>query len=188
MWEGGILFQVWCCARSRTIMQIGQWWYLSVSPLKKSILFYFLFIKVSLIYSVVSISAVQQSDPGMCTYAFFSSHYLPSWSIPRGWMWFPVLYSRALLSIHSKYFLFVCFCVGFFYFSLLFRAAPAAYRGSQARGQIRAVAASLHQSHSSTDVSLVCNLHHSSRQRQILSPLSKAGDQTCVLMDASQIC
>ena len=37
------------------------------------------------------------------------------------------------------------------------------------------------------DPSLVCDLHHSSRQRQILNPLSKARDQTCVLMDASRI-
>ena len=34
------------------------------------------------------------------------------------------------------------------YFFFLFRAAPAAYGGSQARGQIGAVAASLHHSHS----------------------------------------
>ena len=33
-------------------------------------------------------------------------------------------------------------------FILLFRAAPAAYRSSQARGQIRAAAADLHHSHS----------------------------------------
>ena len=32
----------------------------------------------------------------------------------------------------------------------------------------------------------VCNLHHSSRQHQILKPLSEARDWTCVLMDSSQ--
>ena len=32
------------------------------------------------------------------------------------------------------------------------------------------------------DPSHVCNLHHSSRQCSILNPLSKARDQTCVLM------
>ena len=37
------------------------------------------------------------------------------------------------------------------------------------------------------DPSHVCELHHSSRQRWILNPLSKARDQTCVLVDASQI-
>ena len=37
------------------------------------------------------------------------------------------------------------------------------------------------------DLSHVCNLCHSSRERQILNPLSKAGDQTWVLMDASHI-
>ena len=38
----------------------------------------------------------------------------------------------------------------FFFFFCLFRATPAAYEGSQARGLIRAVAASLHHSHSHT--------------------------------------
>ena len=38
------------------------------------------------------------------------------------------------------------------------------------------------------DPSRICNLYHSSRQHQILNPLSEAKDQTCVLMDASHIC
>ena len=42
---------------------------------------------------------------------------------------------------------FFCF-FGFFF--LLFRAAPAAYGGSQARGQIRALAASLQHSHNNS--------------------------------------
>ena len=33
----------------------------------------------------------------------------------------------------------------------------------------------------------ICNLHHSSQQHQILNPLSKATDQTCILMDTSQV-
>jgi len=37
------------------------------------------------------------------------------------------------------------------------------------------------------DPSRISNLHHSSWQGQILNPLSKASDGTCVLMDASQI-
>ena len=38
------------------------------------------------------------------------------------------------------------------------------------------------------DTSHDCNLHHSLWQHWILNPLSKARDQTYVLMDASQIC
>ena len=49
---------------------------------------------------------------------------------------------------------------------------PVAYGGSQARGGIGAVAA---------------GLHHSSRQCLIPNPKSEARDQTCILMDASQI-
>ena len=37
------------------------------------------------------------------------------------------------------------------------------------------------------DLSHICDLHHSSRQCQILSPLSEARDRTCVLKDARQI-
>ena len=37
-----------------------------------------------------------------------------------------------------------------FFFFGLFRAAPAAYRGSQVRGPMRAVAAGLHHSHSNS--------------------------------------
>ena len=44
-------------------------------------------------------------------------------------------------------FLFFFFCL----FVLLFRAAPAAYGGSQARGQIRAAAVSLHHSHAGSE-------------------------------------
>ena len=74
--------------------------------------------------------------------------------------------------------LFVClFC--------FFRATPVAYGGSQdTKGQIGAVAIHLCHSHSNTR----SNLHHRSRQCRILNPLSEAGDQTCLLMDTSQIC
>ena len=37
------------------------------------------------------------------------------------------------------------------------------------------------------DSSHICNLYHSSRQPQILKPLSKARDPTRILMDASWV-
>ena len=37
------------------------------------------------------------------------------------------------------------------------------------------------------DLSHICDLHHNSWQCWILNPLNKSRDQTCVLMDASQI-
>ena len=37
------------------------------------------------------------------------------------------------------------------------------------------------------DPSHVCNLHHSSQQRRIHNPLSKARDRTHIFMDTSQI-
>ena len=83
-------------------------------------------------------------------------------------------------------FFFLSFFFYFFYF-LLFRAAPAAYGGSQDRGLIRAIAAGLRHSHSHAGSSHVFDLHHSSRQRQILDPLSKTGDWTRNLMVPSRI-
>ena len=38
------------------------------------------------------------------------------------------------------------------------------------------------------DLSHIFSLYHSSWQLQILNPLSKARDQTCILMDTSQVC
>ena len=62
---------------------------------------------------------------------------------------------RVDASFHSSSSFFFVFC--------RFRAALAAYGGSQAKGPIGAVAASL---------------HHPSQQRRVLNPLSEARDQT----------
>ena len=72
-------------------------------------------------------------------------------------------------------------------FILLCRAAPMAYRGSQARGQIGATAASLQQSHSNRVRATESELHHSSQQHHILNSLSEARDGTHNLMVPSQI-
>ena len=60
--------------------------------------------------------------------------------------------------------------------------------GSQARGPIGAEATGLHHSHHNTDPQhRICDIHHSSRQRQILNPLSRVRDQTCNLTVPSRI-
>ena len=66
-----------------------------------------------------------------------------------------------------------------------FRAMPAAYGGSQARGQIRAIPAGLHHSHS--NVRSEPTLRLTPQLTRILNPLSKARDGTHVLMDTSWI-
>ena len=38
------------------------------------------------------------------------------------------------------------------------------------------------------DLSRVCDLHHSSQQQWISDTLSETRNQTCILMDTSQIC
>ena len=75
----------------------------------------------------------------------------------------------------------------FFAFFFFFRATPTAYGSSQAKGRIGAVAASLHHSTTMWDPSHICDLHHSSQQCRIPDPLSKARDQTGILMDASRV-
>ena len=79
--------------------------------------------------------------------------------------------------------------VSFFFFLsfVFFRAASGKYGGSQARGLIEATAAGLHHSHTTPDLSRVCDLHHSSWQRQVLNPLSEARDQTHNLVVPSRI-
>ena len=73
------------------------------------------------------------------------------------------------------------------FFFLLFRAPPTAYGGSQARGRIWATAAACITATTTQDQSHVCDLHHSSWQHWILSPLSKARDWTCNLIFPSWI-
>ena len=70
-----------------------------------------------------------------------------------------------------------------FYFFAISWAAPAAYGGSQARGPIGAVAASLRQSHSNAR----SEPHLRPIPRRILNPLSEARDQTRNLMVPSRI-
>ena len=76
--------------------------------------------------------------------------------------------------------------VAFFFLLLLFRAAPA-YGGSQARGQIGAKPLAYTRATAMRDLSLVCDLHHSLQQYQILNPLNKARDRTRNLMVPSRI-
>ena len=82
---------------------------------------------------------------------------------------------RSMSFVH----LFVCF---------LFRVTPTAYESSQAKGWIRAAAASCRVLPATQDLSRVCDLHHRSQQRRILNPLSEARDWTYVPMDACEIC
>ena len=62
-----------------------------------------------------------------------------------------------------------------------------AYGGSQARGLIVATAADLRTAAAMPDLSCVCDLHHSSQQRRILSPVSKVRIKHSDLV-LSQIC
>ena len=73
------------------------------------------------------------------------------------------------------FFLCVCMC--------LFRATAVAYGGSQARGPIGAYT----RATATPDPSRIFDLHHSSQQCRIFSPLSKARDQPHNLIVPNQI-
>ena len=75
-----------------------------------------------------------------------------------------------------------------FFFFLFCLKTPMAYGSSQVTGRIGAIAAGLCHSPTAWDLSHVGSLQHSSWQHQIPDPLSKARNQTCILMDTSRIC
>ena len=72
-------------------------------------------------------------------------------------------------------------------FFCLFRAIPVAYGGSQARVQLELLPLAYARATATPDPSFICDLHHSSRQRWILNPLSKARDRSYNLTVPSQI-
>ena len=73
-----------------------------------------------------------------------------------------------------------------FYF-IFFKAAPAAYGNSQARGQIRAAAASLYHNPTNAESELCLQTTSQIMVTPDLNPLGKARDQTHILMDTSQV-
>ena len=73
------------------------------------------------------------------------------------------------------------------FFFFLFRAIPAAYESSQARGRIRVAGAHTATATAMPDLSRICNLYHSSWQDRILNPLSRARDWIWILMDTSRV-
>ena len=79
-------------------------------------------------------------------------------------------------------FLFVCFC--FCYLVLHPRHMKFPRLGGESELQLLAYATAT----AMPDLSRICDLHHSTWQRQILNPLSEARDWTHILMGTSQIC
>ena len=76
--------------------------------------------------------------------------------------------------------------LGIFFF-FLFGAEPAAYESSQARVKLELQLLTYTTATATLEPCHICTLCHISWQHWILNPLSEARDQTCVLMDTSQI-
>ena len=100
-----------------------------------------------------------------------------SWVLPQGF------YFGYSFSASSRFFFFFFFCL----FAISW-TTPMAYGGSQTRGRIGDVAASLHQGHSNVGSEPRLQPTPQSQQCQILNPLNKARDRTHNLMVPSWIC
>ena len=72
-------------------------------------------------------------------------------------------------------------------FSVFFRTTPAAYGTTQDMDLIRAIAAGLHHSHSKVGSEPHLRSTPQLRECWIPIPLSKASDQSCILMDTSRL-
>ena len=140
-------------------------------------------IKVQLIYSIVPISAIQPRNPVIHIHTFFFSYYLPSWSISRAWIEFPVLYSGTSLLIHSKWESESCFFFSPVFLEPHLQHMEVPRLGVKLELQLRAYATAT----ATIDAIRLCNLYHSSQQHQILNPLSEVRDRTCVLMVTSWV-
>ena len=83
-------------------MSCYSWWQRGQSC--SSLFFFFLdFLKLRLIYHVVPISAVQQSDPGIHIHIQSFSHIIFHHVLSQEIRYSSLLYSRISLLIHSKY-------------------------------------------------------------------------------------
>ena len=98
------------------------------------------------------------------------------------------IYIFNMLSL-PKITIFLCLYIavggGLSFFVFFFRATPTAYGSSQARGRIGAAVTSLHHSHSSARSEPHLQPTPSLQQCWILSPMSRARDQTHLFMDTS---
>ena len=84
------------------------------------------------------------------------------------------MHREAVHHIRSYHLIYIITGSLYLFFFFFFRAAPAAYGSSQARDQIRAIAPAYTKATATPDLSLICNLHHSSWPCRIFNPLSEA--------------
>ena len=124
---------------------------------------------ISLCRAALFFSNIPQSTPGWSCLCMLSMHSATEQHTPPVPRVVQNTQNRHIeIYLTSRLLLFVCLFV-----SVFFRAVPAAHGSSQARGQIGAVATSL---------------HHSSWQHQTLNPLIEVRDRTQVLMGTSRVC
>ena len=77
--------------------------------------------------------------------------------------------------------------LNFYLFILLFRPAPWHVEVPRLGVELELQLLAYTTATAMQDLSHLCDLHHSSRQHQILNPLSEASDRTHVPMDTSRV-
>ena len=77
---------------------------------------------------------------------------------------------------------------GYFLSFLCFKVVPVAYGSSSAGVELEPQLPAYATATAMCNPSLICDLHRSPQQCQILNPLSEARDRTCISMDTSQAC
>ena len=114
---------------------------------------------------------------------------------------FQILYGMATIPKQCPFFFFFClfftifwsynYACHFFFFFLVFLSFLGLFSWHMKVSRIGVKSAlsppTYTRATAMQDLSHVCNLHHSSWQCQILNPLRKVRDQTCLLIDTSQI-
>ena len=122
---------------------------------------------------------ILQINPNLSFSHFIDKDFLPFFGSPFVLLMVSFVVQKLLSGIKS-------ICFSFFFFSFFrpyLQHVEAPRQGVKLELQLPAyITATAMQ-----DPSSVCNLHYSSQQHQILNPLSKAKDQTCILMDTSQV-
>ena len=99
-----------------------------------------------------------------------------------------IIYTFLYINIHIYSFIYicvvcVCVCV-YFFLELQVWHMEVPRLGVELELQLLAYSTAI----ATWDPSLVCTIHHSSQWSRILKPLSKARDQTHILMDTSWVC
>ena len=110
-------------------------------------------------------------------------HFGGSWISSLSWLWWCFHVCRHMTKLVTCTLLRCALFFFFFYFRAFCRACGNSQAGVKVELQLQAYATAT----ATQDMSHIWNLQYNSQQHWNLNPLSGARDQTCILMDTSQV-